>query len=165
MDVYSKLVDKLGARPLRVNETHAEHDDVIYTLTEKPLGRHKVTGHAFSFSLDDSIDTFMWVPSLMSYEMFSPALAEVIRLVSNDWSFSVAAVSEASVAVGGVYEYSDDYLAFVGLDDAGLDIVDGFNGDRWECGTPEGVMERLAWFVEKNNETYQWQQKQGGVSE
>lgn len=164
MDIYNKLVDKLGAHPACVDEKTVEYDDVIYTLEEKPFGRHKVTKHGFIFSLDDGIDTFMWVPSLMSFEMYDPALAEVIRLIDKDWSFSVSSVSEGAIGLSSAYEYTDDYVAFVGMDEHGLDIVDAFNGDRWACGTPEGVMERLAWFADKNNETYQWQQKQGGVS-
>jgi hypothetical protein len=164
MDVYSRLTDKLGARPLRVNETHVEYDDVIYTLSDKPLGRHKVTGHKFAFSLEDGIDTYMWVPSLMSYEMYNPALGEVVRLIDKDWSFGVLSVSEGAIGLSSVYQYTEDYVAFVGMDEDGIDIVDSANGDRWLCGTPEGVMERLAWFAEKNNEMYEMEQKQGGVS-
>jgi len=169
MDRWTEqLVDKLGLMPEVIKPHVYEVGEVFYnTGPDGVIAEHGTTGNKFTFTWEDNLETFSWVPALMSYETWDTRLGEAVRAVTNVPYVFVAAVSEHMVALDSNVPYlgRSEYLAFVEWTGTVFTIQDGLNGDEHQAGTPNGVAQRLAWIMQTNTRYHveSSEENKGGV--
>lgn len=153
LDLKERLIDKLGVDVETLQPDVYKSGDMVYHVQpDSVIGEHMTAGNKFTYLWTDSLDTFQWVDALMSYEMWTPRLGEVIRLLDTMPEVFISGVSAGYIALDADVPYIDksDYLAFILWRPEGFEVMDGANGDRHIACTAQGVIDRLAWCMRFN---------------